>query len=770
MIDVSKDPMLWFLIGCSTLFALVKDFKQATILLIAAIPLLSMDAFLHWRTSNATRRLKSHFSSTAIVIRDNKEIVLPVDQIVPEDLVLVKVGTSFPADGIIVDGKDIQVDESALTGEAMPVLKRAMNKIDRRKVAISDEQWGFAGTILLTGTALLRVMYTGKQSLYGEIITSVVITQHQRTPLQNAVARLVLKLVIAAGILSAILAISRYAQGFGIVDALFSAAIFAVGALPDEFPVVFTFFLGLGVYRLAKDKALVRRAVSIENIGRITTICSDKTGTITEGKLKLLQIFPDKELNEEHIIKLASIASRVQSGDPIDLAIYAKVDEMDLALPDIQATFPFTEERLRETGVMIEKNGEYLFSTKGSPEKILEISSLSAEKKQYWHKKILDYSSQGYKTIAVAFQAKNSDTAGIEPVDNYNFSGLLVFSDPVRKEVKNAVLKCLQSGIHVLMITGDHPETARMIAKEIGLGNGNPKVILADEAQKNSDKTKENYYKTVDVIARAIPSEKQYIVKSLQDCGEIVAVTGDGVNDIPALKIADIGIAMGQSGSQSAREASKIILLDNNFNSIVNAISEGQQLFKNLKLSFKYLIMIHIPFVFSAAIIPLLGYPLLYRPINIVFIELIIHPTCMLVFQDFPDVEKLDKAVTNAKIRFFHRLDWLSIGIVGILTTAVIIIGYIMILNTANNLEHARAFSMASLGIISAAITASLSNLRTNISVTIVAFTLLSTIVSIQITSLATIFEVTPLHLLDWVSVFSIGVITAALSKIGIHR
>ncbi|HSW70888.1 MAG TPA: HAD-IC family P-type ATPase, partial [Gammaproteobacteria bacterium] len=640
-----------------------------------------------------------------------------------------------------------------------------INKIDQRKVAISDEQWGFAGTILLTGNALVRVMYTGQQSLYGEIITSVVITQHQQTPLQKAVAQLILKLIIAASILSAILAISRYAQGFGIIDALFSAAIFAVGALPDEFPVVFTFFLGLGVYRLAKNKALVRRAVSIENIGRVTTICSDKTGTITEGKLQLLHIFPDKELSEKDVIKQAALASRVQSGDPLDLAIYATINDLNLTLPDVKSTFPFTEERLRETGVILEKNREYLFSTKGSPEKILEISSLSADKKQYWHQKILEYSSQGYKTIAVASQIQKSATADIEPVDNYHFSGLLVFSDPVRKEVRNAVLRCLKSGIHVLMITGDHPETARMIAKEIGLGNGNPKVILASEAQKHSKETKENYYKSIDVIARAIPSEKQYIVKSLQDFGEIVAVTGDGVNDIPALKVADIGIAMGQSGSQSAREAAKIILLDNNFNSIVNAISEGQQLFKNLKLSFKYLIMIHIPFVFSAALIPLLGYPLLYRPINIVFIELIIHPTCMLVFQNFPDVEKLNRAMTNAKIGFFQKLDWLSISVVGILTTAVIIIGYTMILNTTNNVEHARAFSMASLGIMSAAITASLSNLRTKISITIVGFTLLCTIASIQLTSLAKIFEVTPLHFLDWVSVLIIGVITVILSK-----
>jgi Ca2+-transporting ATPase len=762
--------MLWFLIGCSALFALIKDFKQATILLLAAIPLLGMDAFLHWRTSNATRRLKSHFSSNAMVIRDNIETRLPVDQIVPEDLVRVTAGTTFPADGIIIDGKDIQVDESALTGEAMPVSKRAMNKIDQTKVSISDEQWGFAGTLLLTGTALLRVMYTGQQSLYGEIVTSVVITQHQRTPLQKAVARLVLRLIIAASLLSAIIAISRYMQGFGIIDALFSAAIFAIGALPDEIPVVFTFFLGLGVYRLAKNKALVRRAVSIENIGRVTTICSDKTGTITEGKLKLLQIFPDEKLSEEYVIKLASMASRVQSGDPIDLAIYEKVKELNLSFPAVQFTFPFTEERLRETGVSIQEKTEYLFAVKGSPEKILDISNLSDDKKEYWNKQILLYSSQGYKTIAVASQIQKITEAPIEPIDHYFFSGLLIFSDPVRKEVKNAVQRCLASGIHVLMITGDHPETARMIAKEIGLGNGNPSVILANEAQTMSTQTQGNYYKSVDVIARAIPSEKQYIVKSLQRFGEIVAVTGDGVNDIPALKSADIGIAMGQSGSQSAREASKIILLDNNFNSIVNAISEGQQLFKNLKLSFKYLIMIHIPFVFSAAIIPLLGYPLLYKPINIVFIELIIHPTCMLVFQDFPDLKKLDKAVTNTKIRFFKRFDWLSIGIIGLLTTAVIIFGYTFILDTTQNQEHARAFSMASLGMMSAAITASLSNLRTKISVGIVSFTLISTVLSIQLMPVAKIFEVTPLHLLDWVSILCIGIITAGLSKIGINR
>lgn len=630
----------------------------------------------------------------------------------------------------------------------------------------TNSSWGrgFAGTVLLTGQALLRVAYTGQQTLYGAIITSVVITTHQETPLQRALARLILTLIIFATFLCLILAVARYIQGFGIIDALLSAAVLAIAALPDEFPVVFTFFLGLGVFRLAQKNALVRQAVSIENIGRVTTICSDKTGTITEGKLQLLNTILDKE-NELDVIRLAAIASRIQSGDPLDLAIHKRSVKNNIKLPKILATFPFSEERLRETSVIRNNENKLVFATKGSPEKILSISNLSPEENQYWQDQVTSNAKLGYKVIAIAYQMHGNLASNLEPIDGYTFAGLLIFYDPIRVGVQNSVAKCLSSGIHVLIITGDHPETARTIAKELGLGYGNPNVMLANEAYEKANLSKENFYKSIDVIARAIPSQKLYIVKSLQKHSEIVVVTGDGVNDVPALKIADIGIAMGQSGSQGAREAAKIVLLDDNFSSIVNAISEGRQLFKNLQLSFTYLLMVHIPFIFSAAIIPLFGYPLLFQPVNIILIELMIHPTCMLVFQDLPASEKLARVQQTSKINFFSSRNWFGIIIVGIFTTTVIVISYISILNLDKNVEHARAFSLGALGVISAAITIGLSNLRTTIARTITILTVFITIVSIQTPWIAQVFIVTPLQMLDWGLIFVIGTITMLLAR-----
>jgi Ca2+-transporting ATPase len=581
-----------------------------------------MDAFLHWRTEASTRSLSTQLAAAATVIRDGSELKLPALEIVPGDLVVVNSGDFFPADGVIVAGKDLQAEESTLTGESLPVNKQMaqLQVTDPDMLAVDDDSWGFAGAQLLTGRALLRIVYTGKETLYGEIVTSAVQTSQAITPLQKAIARLVLFLIAIATLICIILASVRYYQGFGFVNAILSAATLAVAALPDEFPVVFTFFLGVGVYRLARKKALVRRAVSVENIGRVTCICSDKTGTITEGRLQLVQLVPSEGIDKKTLLNFATIASRKNSGDPVDFAIHHHAEgEYKFTIPETLAVFPFTEKRKRETAIVVQSTNEYLITTKGAPETILTLSNLTDSERAIWIEHIKDLAGKGCKIIACAYLLLTSSSIpDLEPEANYQFAGLLSFNDPPRKEVYAAVQACRQSNIRILMITGDHPETARAIASQIGLGGNYPSVITASDAEAALQQHGYQSLQTIDVIARAIPSQKLMFVQALQAMGNIVAVTGDGVNDVPALKAADIGIAMGGRGTQSAREVAAIVLLDDNFGSIVNAIAEGRQLFKNLKLSFKYLLMIHIPFVFSAAIIPLLGYPLLYYPIHIV--------------------------------------------------------------------------------------------------------------------------------------------------------
>lgn len=768
LLNTIKDPMIWFLIGAAILFAVLKEYKQMWILLLATIPLIGMDAFLHWRTEASTRGLSSRLASFACVIRNGIKVRIPVIEIVPGDLVIISAGDFFPADGIIIRGTEVQVDESALTGESFPVGKKMLNELAflHPDPIVDDCSWGFAGTALLTGNACLRVVYTGSETLYGEVITQAIKTVHSRTPLQKEVTRLVTILILVASVICIMLAAIRYLQGFGVIDAILAAAVLAVAALPDEFPVVFTFFLGLGVYRLAIKKALVRRAVSVENIGRVTCICSDKTGTITEGRFKLWKSIPSQISNSEELLCMAAMASRKTSGDPLDLAIFTELKKLNLDFTEANLRFPFTEKRKRESAIINYKNHKQLVATKGSPETILSIVDLPLEQKKYWREKIDEFASEGFKVIACAKHNECSIENRIEPEQHYHFLGLLIFSDPPRAGVKDAILQCKQSGIHVLMITGDHIETARSIAQQIGLGEGDPKVILAEEIQGQHLGISKNYFREIDVIARALPAQKFEIVKRLQAEDEIVAATGDGVNDVPALKQADVGIAMGERGTQSAREISDIILLDDNFKSIVDAISEGRQLFKNLKQSYKYLLMIHIPFVFSAALIPLFGYPILYFPIHIVMVELIIHPTSMLVFQDFPKNSNLEPIARNKKIRFFSNKEWFSILVIGVYTTLVVLFGYVLIFQDNVSTEYLRSYAIANIGFFSAGITIGLNGFRSLVTRVITSLTVLFIVMLIQIPTFSSLLSLEPLKPEAWAAVVGSAIITWLLVRI----
>lgn len=318
--DTLKDPMIWFLAGVSALYAVLGEVAEALVLLAAIVPLVGMDAFLHRRTQVSTQSLKSRLAERATVVRDGASLVIPALDLVPGDVAVVLPAEAFPADGIIVGGDDLQADESSLTGEAYPVAKRPCPKPPGggAEPLVDASHWAFAGTRLLTGRAVVRVAFTGGETLYGEIVRSAAQGEHARTPLQGAIQHLVSVLLVAAGLTCAILAGVRIAQGHGWLDAFLSAVTLAAAAIPEEFPVVFAFFLGVGVYRLARRQALVRRAVAVENIGRITTICSDKTGTITEGRLRLMHLVAAESVSDAELLSLAALASRHDSADPMD--------------------------------------------------------------------------------------------------------------------------------------------------------------------------------------------------------------------------------------------------------------------------------------------------------------------------------------------------------------------------------------------------------------------------------------------------------------------
>ncbi len=760
--DTARDPMIWFLVAVSALFALLGSHLEAAVLALALLPLIGMDAYLHRRTQASTRGLASRLAAQAVVRRDGASVSLPAREVVPGDLAEVAPGEPFPADGLLVAGAGIQVDESSLTGEAYPVRKQPLARSLAGLQAAEAIHWVFAGTRLLAGRqAKVRILGTGAETLYGEIVRSALLGSHARTPLQVAVGRLVAIMLVAALAVCIALATIRLLQGHGLVDAFLSAVTLAVAALPEEFPVVFTFFLGVGVYRLARRQALVRRAVAVENIGRVTCICSDKTGTLTEGRLAISHLVPAVGASDDALARLAALAARPDSGDPLDAALTA--GSSDPSPMERLAAFPFTEDRRRETAILRQADGTRLAAVKGAPETVLAMCDEPAQALEDWRAQVTAYASTGHKVIAVASRALDAAApAEIEPDDGYVLAGLIALEDPIRDGVQEAVAACRRAGIRVIMITGDHPATAEAIARDVGLGGGRPAVVLAEALGRGGHDPTAEDLRRIDAVARAAPAQKLLLVRAPPAAGEIVAGPGAGVNDVPALQTADIGIAMGERGTQSAREVAAVVLLDDNFRTIVRAIAEGRQLFRNLQLAFAYLLMVHIPLVVSAAAIPLADHPLLYLPIHIVWLELIIHPTALLVFQDLPASGRLLPARRGGPRYFFPAPAWIAIGFAGLLLAAAISLGFEYALGATDAVEHARSLALGALVGASAAITAALSGLRTATARILVAGSLASLGLLVQAPALAALVHLEPLHLPDW------GVVAAASAAAGL--
>lgn len=757
--DTLRDPMVWFLVITALLFVVVGDYVEAAVLGIALLPILGMDVFLHRRTQVSTQALAQRLSSVIKVLRDGRAQQVQSTDLVPGDIVLLEANDFVPADALFISGQSLQVDESALTGEAMPVKKSAITllPVELEHRFVDAQNWAFAGTRLLTGTAKVLVAYTGESTQYGEIVRLAQSSSHERTPLQRAMMSLTKKLLIVALVFCLVLAVTRLIQGHGWVDAIISAVTLAIAALPEEFPVVFAFFLGVGVYRLAQRQALVRRAVVVENIGRVTCICSDKTGTLTEGTLVLAHQVCADHVSETSLLQAAAIASRHESHDPLDKVLLAATE-----IPRVRviATFPFSEDRRRETAVVQLEDQSVVACVKGAPETVLRMCHLQQDQHQRWIDAALEFAKTGHKVIG--FAQRNADPnewQGEELVKGYTFLGLIAFEDPIRVGVKEAVQTARAAGIRVIMVTGDHAATAAAIAREIGFGeSGELKVLEGEDFD-------ENDLSDIDVLARATPTQKLRLVRALRQQGEIVAVTGDGVNDTPALKGADIGIAMGERGTQAASEVASIVLLDDNFRTIVRAIAEGRQMFANLQLSFAYLLMVHLPLVVTAAWIPLTGYPLLYLPIHIVWLELIIHPTALLGFQERACGGSLTRMSRGQGVeRFFDGRQWFVIALVGLAVSALMIMMYERSLSDSGNLEHARTMALALLVGASVAVAIGLSQWRTKASVALSFAVVAVSLVIIQWKPVAVLFHLKPLHLDDWLVVSTAGIAAGLLA------
>lgn len=702
------DPMVLLLLVAAPTYLLIGETTDAVVAFIALGPIAAVGWLLEARAERTLEQLRRLTAPTAVVVRDGIEQSIGTDQIVSGDLVCIREGDVVPADASVTALTQLMVDESALTGESLPVSK---------EMGSGDAALVWAGTTVVSGSALTRVVATGASTRYGRIGRLVADTRAPLTPMQRSLGRLVRALALVALAFCVAVIAAELLHGHGWGDAVIAGVSLAIAAIPEEFSMVYTLYLALGAWRLAEDRALVRRLPSVETLGSTTVICTDKTGTLTEGRLSVFAVWTpgagverdDAPISSEglDLLEAAVRASEPRPFDPLDLAIVDVarrhgVDVDRLHGEVLSADWPFDPVDKYLTHTWVGRSGEPIrhVAAKGSIEGLLLHCIADPSVCDQAAAANASFTADGMRVIAVAAgpasaasRSRADDEAGLR------LCGLVAFRDPVRQGVDAALAACRAAGIRVIMITGDHPATAHAVAEGLDLPHERAGVdLIATGADLDAadDAGIDELAATANVFARTRPEQKHLLISALRRRGEVVAMTGDGINDAPALREADIGVAMGRRGTEVARSAASIVLLDDNFATIVRAVRDGRRIFDNLTRAFAYLIAFHPPLLLGALVVPLLGQPLWLLPIHLVVLELLLHPIVSLVFQAdpaSPDTMSRPPRPVGEALRL-RALAWPYA--VGTVLALVLIAIYLLALRTWPE-DQARALAFASL-------------------------------------------------------------------------
>jgi len=642
------EPMFLLLIIAAVIYFILGEPRDGAIMLIFVVGIISIDVIQEWKTDKTLNALKDLSAPHITVIRDGKEQTIASTELVPGDLMLICEGVKIPADGTVLRCADLCVDESSLTGEAEGVWK-----IPAESAAPTKDYWRrdycYAGTLVTQGSATILVEKTGASTEYGKIGMGVATAPTEDTPLQKQTGKLVKTCAIIAGILFILVGVFTW---FNIpdhkffdrlIESVLSGVTLAMAMIPEEFPVILTVFLSMGAWRLAKKHSLVRKLPSVETLGAVSVLCVDKTGTITMNQMTVQNTWTASG-DEHNLLETMGLGCEIEAYDPMEKAMLRYCEEHQITTEDLFSgefvyEYVFTNE-LKMMGHVWRRDGNLIIAAKGSPERILTICNLTAEQRKEAEDRIVSLSSEGLRVIAVAagYPQNESEVPASIADCRLTLLGLIGLADPPRESVKNDIAVCTRAGIRVIMITGDNGVTASAIAKKIGIPNSNH-IITGDMLEKMTDEELREAVKDVSIFSRVIPEHKMRIVKAFKENGEIVAMTGDGVNDAPALKYADIGIAMGKRGSEVSREAADLILMDDNFTTIVETVRDGRRIYDNIRKAVGYVFAIHIPIAFASLLAPFLGIApvaLLLLPLHVVLLEVLIDPTCSIVLERQP--------------------------------------------------------------------------------------------------------------------------------------
>lgn len=633
ILHVFSEPMFLLLFITASIYFLLGEFTDGLIMLVFVLFVSGIEFFQERKTDKALDALNTLSALNVEVIRNRQKVTIDSRDVVVGDIVLLDEGDKIPADGKILESQGFGVNESALTGESTIVHKNSKDD--------SSEHFRldmcYAGCDVTNGSAIIQVTAVGQDTEYGKIGNTLNSITKAKTPLEQQIRKLVVICTVISLSFCVIVIIVNFIYNHNLplgdrfIQSILSGITMAMATIPEEIPVVLTVFLAMGAWQLAKQNALARNMKAVETLGAVTVLCTDKTGTLTENKMTVKSIFTD----DKDFALISGLACQKHPYDPMEIAIHEYIyqhgqnDSIYTHQLVHEYIFSNTSKMMGQVWSLANKQ---VLCVKGAYENVLSLCQLSREERDLIVNRANEYANLGYRVLAVA---KNTDMRQIPTrlEDNkLTFVGLIALVDPPRAGVKQSINTCHSAGVRVVMITGDNGETATSVARQIGMNHDNI-VITGVELEQMSDEELKDRVKDVNIFARVYPEHKMRIVSALQANQEVVAMTGDGVNDAPALKRASIGIAMGLRGTNVAKEASDLILMDDNFNTIVKAIKNGRTIYNNIKKAISYILVIHIPIILASLFVPLFGLPLLLLPVHIVLLELIIDPTSSIIFQ-----------------------------------------------------------------------------------------------------------------------------------------
>lgn len=656
IVEVLREPMFLLLIGAGTIYLILGDRNDAFMLLGFVFITMGITIFQERRTERVLETLRDLSSPRALVVRNGEQVRIPGREVVEGDLLVLEEGDRVAADGVLVECHDLLIDESLLTGESVAVSKDIV-KPGQAPEHLSPSSHNtngrvYSGSMIVQGGGLARVAAVGGATEIGKIGRALQTINPEKSPLQREIGTLVTRFSVFGITLSLLIVVLFGSTRHDWLNGLLAGMTLAMSILPEEFTVILTVFMALGAWRISKDQVLTRHVPVIEALGSATVLCVDKTGTLTQNRMSVKTVIIDHRSFEiditrrdtlpvpvHQLLEVATLASETTPFDPMEKAFHRCLADLypDDRLPhagwSLVHEYPLTREIQAMTHVWhIASTDEHVVATKGAPESIARLCRFGKDQTANVLEQVETLAAQGMRVLAVATA---SHTGSIWPPrpDAFSFTwlGLVGLADPIRPTVPKAIMECRQAGIRVVMITGDYPATARAIASQAGLAS--ERVVSGTQLDKLTDAELQATGRNTHVFARILPEQKLRLVNAFKANGEIVAMTGDGVNDAPALKAAHIGISMGERGTDVAREASSLVLLNDDFTAIVRAIRLGRRIYDNLRKGLTYVVAVHVP-IAGMTLLPLLfGTPLAFAPVHIVFLEMIINPACAIVFE-----------------------------------------------------------------------------------------------------------------------------------------